>query len=122
MKTVLIIDSDLGFVFWLGRILADAGCQPLAARDASEAGALLGQLNAEIDLLILNPSLAGADDFANALRRSRRNVRILVALSDADQPAGQVQSADIVARKPRQLDGAACTVWVGMVKQVLGIL
>ena len=122
MKTVLIIDSDLGFVFWLGRILADAGCQPLPARDASEAGALLGQLNAEIDLLILNPSLTGADDFANALRRLRQNVKILAALSDADQSAAQVQGADIIARKPVQLDGATCRQWVGMIKQVLGIL
>jgi hypothetical protein len=121
MKTVLIIDDDLGFVFWLGRILADAGCQPLPAKGVSEACAWLSELNTEIDLLIVNPSLAGAADFTKTLRRSGRNVRILAALSNEDQPADQTQDADIVIRKPLQLDATAGSSWLKIVAHALGI-
>ena len=119
MKTIVIIDDDLGFVFWLGRVLGDAGYQVLPAKGFSEASALLSELNTEIDLLIANPSLAGAVDFVNALRRSRPNAKILAVLSEKDQEAGQIQNADITARKPLQADAAAATLWLKMVEQVL---
>ena len=34
MKNILIVDNDLGFIFWLGAVLIAAGYQrgPLAAR------------------------------------------------------------------------------------------
>ncbi|HKE24889.1 MAG TPA: hypothetical protein VKB88_21150 [Bryobacteraceae bacterium] len=44
MKAVLIIDGDLGFVFWLGKLLADAGYQALPAKGFSEANALLDEM------------------------------------------------------------------------------
>jgi DNA-binding response OmpR family regulator len=122
MKNVLIVDADLGFVFWLGRVLADAGYQALPAKGFSEASALLSELKAEIDVLILNTSLPGAADFVKAFRRSRPNTNILAAFSNKSESESQTQIADIVARKPLQLDGAAGTVWVGMVKQALGVL
>jgi hypothetical protein len=120
MKTIVIIDDDLGFVFWLGQLLGDADYKVLPTKGFSDASTLLSELNTEIDLLIVNPSLAGAADFINALRRSRPNAKILAALSDNDQPAGQVQNADIIARKPRQPDAAASTLWLSVVEQALG--
>jgi DNA-binding response OmpR family regulator len=119
MKTVLIIDRDLGFVFWLGRVLADAGAQVLPAKDFSAAQALLNELKRDIDLLIVNPSLAGASNFVNALRRSWPDVKILAALGDHDQQTGQTPLADITARRPLQPDAAAATLWLRIVEQVL---
>jgi hypothetical protein len=37
MVTVLIIDNDLGFMFWLGQILSEAGYAVLPAKSAPEA-------------------------------------------------------------------------------------
>jgi hypothetical protein len=36
-KTVLIVDEDLGFVFWLGRLLTETGYQAWPARSGVEA-------------------------------------------------------------------------------------
>ena len=119
MKTILIIDDDLGFVFWLGRVLGDAGYQALPAKGFLEANALLSELNTEIDLLIANPSLAGAADFVSALRRSRPNARVLAVLGEKDQKVGQIQDTDVIARKPLKPDAAAATLWVRMVEQIL---
>ena len=119
MKTVVIIDRDLGFVFWLGRVLGDAGYQVLPSKGFAEASPLLSELNTEIDLLVVNPSLVGAADFVSALRRSWPDARILAAIGDQDQQAGQVQNADIIVRRPLQPDAAAATVWLKMVEQAL---
>jgi DNA-binding NarL/FixJ family response regulator len=119
MKTILIIDDDLGFVFWLGPVLAHAGYEVLPAKGFSDASTLLSELNAKIDLLIVNPSLPGVADFVSALRRSRPNAKILFAL-DNDQPAGPIQNADIIARKLLQQDAAAATLWLRVVEQALG--
>ena len=65
-KTILITDRDLGFVFWLGQLLDDAGYQALPARSSVDAIALQNQFHLKIDLLILNPSLVG---YASSLKR-----------------------------------------------------
>lgn len=119
MKTVLIIDDDLGFIFWLGRALQDAGYEALPARGFSEASVILRELNTEIDLLTVNSSLAGAADFVNALRRSRAKVKILAVLNNEARLGEQIRDADVTARKPLQPDGAAETVWLQMVEQAL---
>src|SRR5882724_4454329 len=59
-RSVLIVDRDLGFVFWLGRALDDAGYQALPAKGIGDATELLGHMNLEIDLLIVSPSMPGA--------------------------------------------------------------
>ena len=120
MKTVLIIDGDLGFVFWLGKLLGDAGYQALPAKGVSEASALLGELNTEIDLVIVNPSLPGAADFVNALRRSQPNSKVLAALGEKDQSADQVQISDVTARKPLVQDRGASSSWLRIVEHALG--
>ena len=73
-KTILITDRDLGFVFWLGQLLDDAGYQALPARSSVDAIALQNQFHLKIDLLILNPSLVG---YASSLKRyaARKSTR-----------------------------------------------
>ena len=122
MKTVLIIDSDLGFVFWLGRILQGAGCEVIPVKGFAEASVLLSELNTGVDLLIVDSRLAGVVDFADEQRRSRPNLKILVAIGDKDTPAGQIQPADVIARKPPHLDDTAASLWLRMVEHALGSL
>ncbi|HKE28100.1 MAG TPA: response regulator [Bryobacteraceae bacterium] len=122
MKTVLIIDSDLGFVFWLGRILQGAGCEVIPAKSSAEASVLLSELSTGVDLLIVDSRLAGVVAFADEQRRSRPKVKILVAISDKDTSAGQIQLADVIARKPPHLDDTAASLWLGMVEHAFGSL
>jgi ActR/RegA family two-component response regulator len=119
VKTVLIIESDLGFVFWLGRALQDASYEALPAKGVQEATALVSELNAEIDLLIVNPSLAGAVEFVHALRHSRRDLKILAVPGEKDQQAHPIPSVDAVVWKPPELDQAASALWLSIVGQLL---
>jgi DNA-binding NtrC family response regulator len=59
-QTILIVDDDIGFVWWLGDILNEVGCRVLPALACGEAVLLTRQLGIEPDLIIVNPSLAGA--------------------------------------------------------------
>jgi hypothetical protein len=72
MVTVLIIDNDLGFMFWLGQILNEAGYAVLPAKSASEAVELMSENNIEADLLIINPSLPGVVRLVGELRPLQR--------------------------------------------------
>jgi hypothetical protein len=119
VKTVFIIDADLGFVFWLGQALQDSGYQVLPAKSFPEAATVITELKAEIDLLIVNPFLAGAAAFVDALRSSRPNLKVLAVLGENDPQVSQIPSPDATVRKPLQADRIASAVWVGMVEQLL---
>ena len=110
MKTVLIIDPDLGFVFWLGWVLGDAGWQALPAKGFSEATDLLSQLHMEIDLLVVNPFLTGATDFVDTSRCSQPNLKVLVVL-EKERQVGPIQNADTIVRKLLRVDRVAGALW-----------
>ncbi len=57
--TVLIVDDDLAFLWWLGEVFAEAGYQAAPALDCRQALVLLKQLDLDLDLLVVNPKLAG---------------------------------------------------------------
>jgi DNA-binding response OmpR family regulator len=94
---ILILDDDLGFVMWLGKVLAMAGYQALPATDGNEALALVRELKIEIALLIANLLAPGYLAVVAALNRQRIPPHI-IAITDADTTgAGGI---DGVLRKP----------------------
>jgi hypothetical protein len=60
VQTVLIVDNDLGFVWWLGDIFNEAGARCVPALSCGDARMLTNRLGIEHDLIVLNPSLDGA--------------------------------------------------------------
>jgi len=99
VKTVLIVDADLGFVFWLGQALDVAGCSAFPARSVPDARALLAECKLAVDVLILDPVLPGASDFVMALRHDRENIKVL-AVSDGGAITGFRLDADATCDKP----------------------
>jgi DNA-binding response OmpR family regulator len=117
--TVLILDNDLGFVFWLGRTLDAAGYQTLPAKNISDATILLEELTLEIDLLIVNPSLPGAAEFVSMLRRSTRRLKV-IAISDVDGPVTTLPGVDAWRRKPDNIVDEVTTLeWVQLTQSLL---
>jgi DNA-binding response OmpR family regulator len=119
VKTVLIVDSDLGFVLWLGRILYDAGYEAFPATGVREATALTSEFEGKIDLLIVNPSLVGAIDLVDSLRRAKGDLKVLALLDEDDQQPSSLPNADAHARKPPEGDEAASRWWLGIVGRLL---
>ena len=116
-KTVLIMDRDLGFVFWLGQILDSAGYQALPAKSSVDAIALQNELHLEIDLLILNPSLEGGCEFAETVRRSQEHLKIMAALDEQEDPNTAVM-ADASRHKPSVRDRVSKLEWLAVIEQV----
>jgi DNA-binding response OmpR family regulator len=88
VATILILDDDLGFSFWLGHTLNTSNCDALPAKSVAEATALIGHFKLKVDFLILNPTVPGAADFIRALRREQKHLRVATLDSgDPEHPA-----------------------------------
>ena len=112
IRTVLIVDPELGFVFWLGQALDRAGYQALPAKGCEDAAELLKQLNVEIDLLIVGQSLAGACAFADDLRHSQGHLKVISAIGDGDEPSVAFPGADASQFMLSGVDEASETEWL----------
>jgi len=119
IPTVLIVDGDLGFVFWLGQGLDGAGYQALPAKSCEAADDLLNQLDVEIDLLILGNSCAGARAFADRLRRSQRFLKVIVTVGDFEEPSPAFLRADAALHRFSCRDEASRHEWLETIEAVL---
>jgi hypothetical protein len=80
MKNILILDNDLGFIYWLGAVLIGADYQPWPACSVSDAITVLGRKPAvPLDLAIVNPSLPGLSYLITLFRRSQVDLKVMAA-------------------------------------------
>jgi hypothetical protein len=83
VRTVLIVDNDLGFVFWVGQALDRAGYNTLPAKGVPEALTVVDVSAGRIDLLLIGLGLPGAASLAAKLLRSNASMKV-VGLVDQD--------------------------------------
>ena len=86
VKTVLIVDDDLGFVFWVGQALDRVGYNALPAKGVAEAKALIESFRIGIDLLMIGAALPDAAAFAAELLMRHTGVKILGLIESGKQP------------------------------------
>ena len=117
-SAILLIDPDLGFLFWLGQLLDDNGYLAFPAKCVGEAISLIDQLDLTVTLLILNCALPGAEGFVASLRENHRHLRVISLLTDGQAPAIVGVAVDAVCRKPnRNWDSTA--EWLRIVHKML---
>jgi DNA-binding response OmpR family regulator len=107
VKTILLVDSDLGFAFWLGHSLDQAGYDALPARSVADAMALLEELNVTVDLLVINASLPSADTFIASLRERSKSHLKVIAVFDNEADMRSFAGSDAELHKPHPSDEAA---------------
>jgi DNA-binding NtrC family response regulator len=100
VKTILILDDNVGFVFWLGKILGEAGYQAVPASDIREASALIASLGLTLDVLIMNPDAQGATRFIQTLRGQQEGLRVIAVVEDSADAHLTVAEVDGVGRRP----------------------
>jgi hypothetical protein len=106
-KNVFIIDSHLGFVFWLSRALDRAGFVCWPARSVADARALLSKSETEVNLLLIDPSMAGTIALAEDLLKRQRHLRVIgLYASNAEVPRHE-PVADSWLQRPRSRTVAA---------------
>jgi DNA-binding NtrC family response regulator len=119
VKRILIIDNDLGFVFWLGQALDAAGYDTLPAKGVAEATELLAHVRGNIDVLIVRYSTPGAESFVADLRWTQRGQLKAIALIDsADQETASLPGWDAWQLKPALPDESARITFLKLVQTV----
>jgi len=118
MKNILIVDDDLGFLFWLGAVLTAADYQPWPACSVSDAiGGVSRKSMVRIDLLIVNPSLAGVSKLIALLRRTQAGLKVM-ALGPQDKTA--LPSVNAWRPKSGRSDDSAKREWARAIKHLSG--
>ncbi len=111
---ILLIDSDLGFTFWLGQLLDQAGYEAFPAKSVADAIQLLDQLKFQINLLVMNPALEGAASFAAVLRQSQPHIK-MVAVHEPEF-LGRWPEMDASHPKTHRSDEAARGEWLDFIR------
>jgi DNA-binding NtrC family response regulator len=116
MKNILIVDDDLGFIFWLGTALIAAGYRAWPASSSSEAISFVGRKPAtRLDLLIVNASLPGVSKLIAHLHRTQVHLNVM-----AVGPQGTLPGVNYFQATPGLMDDAAKEEWVRAVKRMSG--
>ena len=118
LKTVLIVDGDLGFAFWLGHLLDAAGYLAMPAKSIPDAAKLVVQLNLAVDVLVINLAVPGSVDFIAASQRSNSDLRVVGVLNDSVEVAN-IPRVHTIHFKGTVLDEQAKVDWLQCVRGVL---
>jgi hypothetical protein len=97
---VLIIDHDLGFVFWLGQTLDALGYNTLPAKGVPEAIALLKELRVKVDILIVSSSLPGAAEYVADQRQANSKLTVFALIDERGAQAESRLEWDVSQPKP----------------------
>jgi hypothetical protein len=119
VKTVLVVDNDLGFAFWLGHALDEAGHYALPAFSAAGASRLLTELGLLPDLIIINAALPSASSFVTDLRLSNPGLKVIAILDDPAALPPAFLQANLVEHKPASIDESAKRDWVETVRVIV---
>ena len=118
MKTILIVDSDLGFAFWLGHALDRAGYQALPARSVADGISLIDQLKLVLTLLVIRASLPSVAAFAASLREQFGPDFKVIGVIDQDSESGALPWADAEALRPEHIDDIAEEMWLQRIRSL----
>jgi len=114
---ILLVDSDLGFVFWLGRELDRAGYEAFPARSVPDALKLIAELHLSVGLVILSDSLPGAPKLISTLRQAQSHPKIILLVENAHEPHHVGVDAQCV--RPGRICENSRAEWLQMTQRVL---
>jgi len=112
--TILIVDDNLGFVVWAGRMLTDAGYAVMPAESVRHAKGLVDDHRLEISVLMVNPLLRGIPEFIDSLRAAQKTMRV-VAL---EQPMAGVFGVQTVVSRPTDVGIAESAAWLKRIERL----
>jgi DNA-binding response OmpR family regulator len=119
MTNVLVVDSDVGFAFWFGYGLIQAGYAAFPAESVPGAKELLDELEiAVVDLLIINTALPEAAGLVEWLRKRNRTMKV-VALIDDQPEQNLIPELDVRFQKPLGTDESTRQDLIVQIKKIL---
>jgi len=114
IENILIVDDDLGFLFWLGDVLIGANYQPWPACSFSDAITVVGRKPVvRLDLLIVNPTLPDVSKLPALFRRAQPHLKV-IGLGRQDKAS--LPGVKAWHLKPGPTDDGARQDWVRAIK------
>ena len=117
-RTILIVDDDLGFVWWLGQVLSEAGYEAVPALRCRDVASLVEELNLHVDLVIANPDLPGASSMIRVLVQGRRALKVVLLGHAASNVISRIQ-ADAILERPSRGEAITRSEWLKRLRRVL---
>lgn len=118
MKTILLIDQNLAFVFGLGHALDSAKYIAVPAKSVPDAALLVLQLDLKVDVLVINLGLRGVPDFISTMRRSQRELKVIGIVDDRDA-VGDTEGVDEIHSKPEFFSENVKQEWLEYMDRLL---
>jgi CheY-like chemotaxis protein len=112
VKTILVVDNDLGFIAYLCMTLTEAGYTAVPTINTNRAIPLLKELGiSHVDVLVVNFDVPGSLELAERL-----HVAKIIAIEQ------EIPGVTIAAtlRRPPQVSKAVEREWLQMLENVLG--
>ena len=95
--TILIVDEDVGFVWWLGELFSEFGYRSIPALSARQALSLARKNITDVHLLVIDPSLRGVSRLIQVLRSIHPPKVVLIQESGV----GEIPGFGVVATLER---------------------
>ena len=116
----LIVDDDLGFVWWLGERFVEAGYCPVPALYPKQAGSLVKELNLKITVVVVNPSLPGVQRLMKTLSRTQSPLSKIILIRDPSVPTTVSVPSHAIVERPSGLEPTSRHEWLRKLRRILG--
>ena len=113
--TALIVDSDVGLMFWLVELFAKTGWNFVPALNCRQAVALAVLWDSHIDLIVVNPALKGIPEMVDDLSRVHRPKVVLVGDLNVEPDI----PADATIDRPEVSTSFSRAEWAERVRKLL---
>lgn len=111
----LIVDDDVGLLFWFGEIFVRAGWNIVPALNCRQAVSLAVMWDSHIDLIVVNPALNGVVEMVETLSRVHRP-KVVVIRDPKVEPGIH---ADATTDRPNMETPLSRAEWAVRVRKLL---
>lgn len=118
-RQILVVDRDLGFVLWFAVALVEAGYAAFPAASLPGARELAGRLEPNLDVLVVNPRMAGASGLVSCLKGIQPELKVAALVDAESPPIGSLTFANATIPKPVRVDRKAARCLVHAIDHLL---
>jgi len=111
----LIVDDDVGLIFWFGELFAKAGWNIVPALNCRQAVSLAVMWDSHIDLIVVNPTLKGILEMVDTLSRVHRPKIVIIGDPDVEPDI----PADATIDRPDVSSSLSRAEWAERVRKLL---
>lgn len=117
--TALIVDDDLGFVYWLGERFHEVGYRPVPALNVRQAVSFIKELDLKITVVVVNPGLPGVRRFIKTLNQTQSSLVKIILICDPCVPTTVEIRAHAIVERPSGWEPASRHEWLRKLRRIL---